>query len=230
ICRDWFRRFKNNDFQLEDKERSGAPKKFQDKELEQLLDEKRHGITQEAGTQEHENEGPRNNESPGYPALGPPCEPEISCSGAHRVRLVSAISTGEKMIAIAGWGGGGGSYHERRVRYQLRNGPVRDFTTALIIISNKYLRGTRAYIGILRWVRGIDELISRFESRLVPATSLVSRSYAQHMSANETSRAIAYQRSDTFDLLKPLAGNNCNPVLNNLQQLRDTAEETKLKI
>ncbi|KAG5325253.1 MOS1T transposase, partial [Pseudoatta argentina] len=38
-CRDWFRRSKNNDFQLEDKERSGAPKKFQDKELEQLLDE-----------------------------------------------------------------------------------------------------------------------------------------------------------------------------------------------
>ncbi|KAG5318081.1 MOS1T transposase, partial [Pseudoatta argentina] len=39
-CRDWFRRFKNNDFELEDKECSGAPKKFQDKELEQLLDEK----------------------------------------------------------------------------------------------------------------------------------------------------------------------------------------------
>ncbi|KAG5317534.1 MOS1T transposase, partial [Pseudoatta argentina] len=38
-CRDWFRRFKNNDFELEDKERSGAPKTFQDKELEQLLDE-----------------------------------------------------------------------------------------------------------------------------------------------------------------------------------------------
>ncbi|KAG5325394.1 MOS1T transposase, partial [Pseudoatta argentina] len=37
-CRDWFRRFKNNDFELEDKKRSGAPKKFQDKELEQLLD------------------------------------------------------------------------------------------------------------------------------------------------------------------------------------------------
>ncbi|KAG5319597.1 MOS1T transposase, partial [Pseudoatta argentina] len=37
-CRDWFRRFKSNDFELEDKERSGAPKKFQDKELEQLLD------------------------------------------------------------------------------------------------------------------------------------------------------------------------------------------------
>ncbi|KAG5319404.1 MOS1T transposase, partial [Pseudoatta argentina] len=32
-------RFKNNDFELEDKERSGAPKKFEDKELEQLLDE-----------------------------------------------------------------------------------------------------------------------------------------------------------------------------------------------
>ncbi|KAG5316616.1 MOS1T transposase, partial [Pseudoatta argentina] len=38
-CRDWFRRFKNNDFELEDKERSGAPKKFQAKELAQLLDE-----------------------------------------------------------------------------------------------------------------------------------------------------------------------------------------------
>ncbi|KAG5323487.1 MOS1T transposase, partial [Pseudoatta argentina] len=38
-CRDWFRRFKNNDFELEDKERSGTPKKFEDEELEQLLDE-----------------------------------------------------------------------------------------------------------------------------------------------------------------------------------------------
>ncbi|KAG5321249.1 MOS1T transposase, partial [Pseudoatta argentina] len=38
-CRDWFRRFKNNDLELGDKERSGAPTKFQDKELEQLLDE-----------------------------------------------------------------------------------------------------------------------------------------------------------------------------------------------
>ena len=37
--RDWFRPFKNNDFVLEDKERSGAPKKFEDKELEELLDE-----------------------------------------------------------------------------------------------------------------------------------------------------------------------------------------------
>ena len=31
-CRDWFRRFKNNDFKLEDKERCGAPKKFEEKE------------------------------------------------------------------------------------------------------------------------------------------------------------------------------------------------------
>ena len=38
-CRDWFRRFKNNDFKLEDKERSGAPKKFENKELEEILDE-----------------------------------------------------------------------------------------------------------------------------------------------------------------------------------------------
>ena len=38
-CRDWFRRFKNNDFELEDKEPTGAPKKFEDKELEELLDQ-----------------------------------------------------------------------------------------------------------------------------------------------------------------------------------------------
>ncbi|EFN75840.1 hypothetical protein EAI_17023, partial [Harpegnathos saltator] len=38
-CRDWFRRFKNNDFDVEDKECSGAPKKFEDEELEALLDE-----------------------------------------------------------------------------------------------------------------------------------------------------------------------------------------------
>ena len=40
-CRDWFRRFKSNDFKLEDKERSGAPKKFEDKELEKIVDEDR---------------------------------------------------------------------------------------------------------------------------------------------------------------------------------------------
>ena len=40
-CRDWFRRFKNNDFKLEDKGRSGAQKKYEDKELEEILDEDR---------------------------------------------------------------------------------------------------------------------------------------------------------------------------------------------
>ena len=38
-CRDWFRRFKNNDFKLEDYEHSGAPKKFEDKALEEIFDE-----------------------------------------------------------------------------------------------------------------------------------------------------------------------------------------------
>jgi len=38
-CRNWFRCSKNNDFDVEDKERSGAPKKFEDKELEALLHE-----------------------------------------------------------------------------------------------------------------------------------------------------------------------------------------------
>jgi len=37
ICRDWFRYSRNNDFNVEDKERSGAPKKFEDEELEALL-------------------------------------------------------------------------------------------------------------------------------------------------------------------------------------------------
>ena len=48
-CRDWFRRFKNNDFKLEDKERSGAPKKFEDKELEEILDEDRSQTLAELG-------------------------------------------------------------------------------------------------------------------------------------------------------------------------------------
>ncbi|KYM99711.1 Pleiotropic regulator 1 [Cyphomyrmex costatus] len=36
-CRDWFRKFKNNDFDVNDKKRSGQPKKFEDEELEALL-------------------------------------------------------------------------------------------------------------------------------------------------------------------------------------------------
>lgn len=37
-CQDWYRRFKNGDFNLEDKERPGRPKAFEDKELQELLD------------------------------------------------------------------------------------------------------------------------------------------------------------------------------------------------
>ena len=48
-CRNWFRRFKNNDFKLEDKEHSGAPKKFEDKELEETLDEDRSQTLAELG-------------------------------------------------------------------------------------------------------------------------------------------------------------------------------------
>ena len=48
-CRDWFRRFKNNDFKLEDKQRSGAPNKFEDKELEEILDEDRSQTLPELG-------------------------------------------------------------------------------------------------------------------------------------------------------------------------------------
>jgi len=38
-CREWFRRFKDGDFSVEGKPRSGQPKKFEDKELEGLLEE-----------------------------------------------------------------------------------------------------------------------------------------------------------------------------------------------
>jgi len=41
-CREWgigFRRFKDGDFSVEDKPRSGQPKKFEDKKLEALLEE-----------------------------------------------------------------------------------------------------------------------------------------------------------------------------------------------
>lgn len=38
-CRTWFQRFKSGDFDIEDKERPGQPKKFEDAELEGLLNE-----------------------------------------------------------------------------------------------------------------------------------------------------------------------------------------------
>ena len=38
-CREWFSYFKDGDFGIEDKPRSGQPKKFEDKELEALLEE-----------------------------------------------------------------------------------------------------------------------------------------------------------------------------------------------
>jgi len=38
-CREWFRRFKDGDFSVEDKSRSGQPKKFENKELKALLEE-----------------------------------------------------------------------------------------------------------------------------------------------------------------------------------------------
>lgn len=38
-CRDWFHRFKDGDFEVEDHERSGRPKLFEDDELEALIDQ-----------------------------------------------------------------------------------------------------------------------------------------------------------------------------------------------
>ena len=38
-CRDWFRRFKDGDFDVDDRPREGRPKTFEDAELEGLLDD-----------------------------------------------------------------------------------------------------------------------------------------------------------------------------------------------
>ncbi len=37
-CKEWFQRFKVGDFDVRDKEREGRPRKFEDTELEELLD------------------------------------------------------------------------------------------------------------------------------------------------------------------------------------------------
>ena len=38
-CREWFQKFKNGEFEIEDKERNGRPKVYEDAELEALLDQ-----------------------------------------------------------------------------------------------------------------------------------------------------------------------------------------------
>ena len=48
-CSDWFRHFNNNNFKLENKKCFGAPKKFEDKEFEEILDEDRSQTLAELG-------------------------------------------------------------------------------------------------------------------------------------------------------------------------------------
>ena len=38
-CREWFQKFKKDEFDIEDKERSGRPKSYEDAELEALLNQ-----------------------------------------------------------------------------------------------------------------------------------------------------------------------------------------------
>ena len=38
-CREWFQKFKNGEFDVKDKERSGRPKVYEDAELEALLED-----------------------------------------------------------------------------------------------------------------------------------------------------------------------------------------------
>ena len=49
-CRNWFARFKSGDFGLEDQERSGQSKKFEDEELEALIDEDGYQTQEELAT------------------------------------------------------------------------------------------------------------------------------------------------------------------------------------
>lgn len=49
-CRKWFARFKSGYFDLDDKERPGQPTKFEDKELEDLLEENSCQTRQELST------------------------------------------------------------------------------------------------------------------------------------------------------------------------------------
>lgn len=46
-CQRWFKRFKNGDFNTEDRERSGQPKKFENEKLEALLNENPHQTLKE---------------------------------------------------------------------------------------------------------------------------------------------------------------------------------------
>ncbi|GBP31266.1 Mariner Mos1 transposase [Eumeta japonica] len=55
-CRDWFPHFKNNDFELENKEPSGGPKKFEDEKLEELLDQEQCQTLTELGKTLQEDE------------------------------------------------------------------------------------------------------------------------------------------------------------------------------
>ena len=50
-CKEWYRRFKSNDFDVNDKPRSGQPKKFQDDELLALLHENSARTLQELGNE-----------------------------------------------------------------------------------------------------------------------------------------------------------------------------------
>jgi len=46
-CREWFQKFKNGEFDVEDKEHSGRPKMYEDAELEGLLDENSYQMQKE---------------------------------------------------------------------------------------------------------------------------------------------------------------------------------------
>ena len=46
-CRDWFHRFKEGDFDVDDRPREGRPKAFEDAELEALLDEDPYQVQEE---------------------------------------------------------------------------------------------------------------------------------------------------------------------------------------
>jgi len=52
-CREWFRHFKDGDFSVENKPRSGQSKKFEDKELEELFEKDQNQTQEEFHWQNH---------------------------------------------------------------------------------------------------------------------------------------------------------------------------------
>ncbi|GBP39654.1 Mariner Mos1 transposase [Eumeta japonica] len=113
-CRKWFARFKSGDFELDDKERPGQPKKFEDEELQGLFDVDSCQTLQELATSLavdlstlHDNARPHV-AKPVKTYLGtlkwdvlphPPYSPDIAPSDYHLFRSMARGLTDQKFTS-----------------------------------------------------------------------------------------------------------------------------------